>query len=85
MTAAEAAAITVMAVAGEQINTRAFPPRQQMGSQLLFVPVTPRRRWISTDRPDSHGAVHRNAMVYPCSGRLAEPGGRACWCLWTAR
>ncbi|WP_251061215.1 helix-turn-helix transcriptional regulator [Streptomyces sp. ISL-100] len=56
-----------------QINTRAFPPRQLMGSQLLFVPVMPRMGWISTDRPDSHGAVHRNAVVYRCSGALAEP------------
>ncbi len=55
-----------------QINTRAFPPRQLMGAQLLFVPVTARRGWISTDRPDSRGAVHRNAVVYPCSGTLAE-------------
>jgi DNA-binding transcriptional ArsR family regulator len=56
-----------------QINTRAFPPRQLMGSQLLFVPVTPRTGWISTDRPDVDGTVHRNAVVYPCSGTLAEP------------
>lgn len=56
-----------------QINTRAFPPRQLMGAQLLLAPVTPRRGWISIDRPDSHGAVHRNAVVYPCSGTLAEP------------
>lgn len=55
-----------------QINTRAFPPRELKGSQLLLAPVTPRRGWISTDRPDSHGAVHRNAVVYPCSGTLAE-------------
>lgn len=56
-----------------QINTRAFPPRQLMGSQLLLAPVTPSRGWISIDRPDSHGVVHRNAVVYPCSGTLAEP------------
>lgn len=55
-----------------QINTRTFPPRQLIGAQLLFVPVTARRGWISTDRPDSRGAVHRNAVVYPCSGTLAE-------------
>ncbi|MFJ8661294.1 ArsR/SmtB family transcription factor [Streptomyces sp. NPDC093795] len=56
-----------------QINTRAFPPRRLLGSQLLLVPVTPRRGWISLDRPDSRGVVHRNAVVYPCSGTLAEP------------
>ncbi|MFD4033162.1 ArsR/SmtB family transcription factor [Streptomyces sp. NPDC058637] len=39
------------------------------------MPVTPRKGWISTDRPDSHGTVHRNAVVYPCSGTLAKPGG----------
>ncbi|MFF3291469.1 ArsR/SmtB family transcription factor [Streptomyces sp. NPDC003023] len=56
-----------------QINTRAFPPRRLMGAQLLLVPVTPRRGWISTDRPGSDGSVRRNAVVYPCSGTLAEP------------
>ncbi|MFC8589802.1 ArsR/SmtB family transcription factor [Streptomyces atroolivaceus] len=56
-----------------QINTRDFPPRRLTGSQLLLVPVTPGKGWISTDRPDSHGAVPRNAVVYPCSGTLAEP------------
>lgn len=37
------------------------------------MPVTPRKGWISTDRPDSRGAVHRNAVVCPCSGTLTEP------------
>lgn len=54
-----------------QVNTRDFPPRRLTGSQLLFVPVTPGRGWISTDRPETHGAVRRNAVVYPCSGSLA--------------
>ncbi|MFJ8073299.1 ArsR/SmtB family transcription factor [Streptomyces sp. NPDC096176] len=56
-----------------QINARSYPPRQLLGSQLLFVPVTPRMGWISTERPDADGAVHRYAVVYPCSGALAEP------------
>ncbi len=56
-----------------QINTRAFPPRKLMGSQLLLVPVTPRRGWISRDRTDSQGTVLRNAVVYPCSGALTDP------------
>ncbi|MET9590428.1 helix-turn-helix domain-containing protein [Streptomyces sp. NPDC006516] len=56
-----------------RINNRDFPPRHLTGSELLLVPVTPRKGWISIDRPDSHGAVHRNAVVYPCSGTLAEP------------
>ncbi|MFD3654913.1 ArsR/SmtB family transcription factor [Streptomyces sp. NPDC058620] len=60
-----------------QINTRAFPPRKLMGSQLLLAPVTPRRGWISIDRPDAHGAVRGNAVVYPCSGTLTEPGRAA--------
>jgi DNA-binding transcriptional ArsR family regulator len=33
---------------------------------LLFVPVTPRQGWVSWDAP------HRYAVVYPCSGTLAE-------------
>jgi DNA-binding transcriptional ArsR family regulator len=60
-----------------QVNTRAYPPRRLMGAQLLFVPVTPRAGWISTDRPGRDGAVHRYAVVYPCSGALAEPGRAA--------
>ncbi|MFC1412093.1 ArsR/SmtB family transcription factor [Streptacidiphilus sp. N1-12] len=49
-----------------QINTRNYPPREISGAQLLFVPVTPRRGWVSWDAP------HRYAVVYPCSGALAE-------------
>ena len=49
-----------------QINTRDYPPREISGAQLLFVPVTPRRGWVSWDAP------HRYAVVYPCSGALAE-------------
>ncbi|UYQ64573.1 ArsR/SmtB family transcription factor [Streptomyces peucetius] len=60
-----------------RINSRTHPPRQLMGAQLLFVPVTPRMGWISTERPDPDGTVHRYAVVYPCSGALAEPGRAA--------
>lgn len=48
-----------------QINTRACPPRELRGADLLFVPVTPRRGWVAWDEP------HRYAVVYPCDGVLA--------------
>lgn len=49
-----------------QINSHNFPPRDISGAQLLFVPVTPKRGWVAWDEP------HRYALVYPCSGVLAE-------------
>ena len=52
-----------------QINTYNYPPRKIAGAQLLFVPVTPRQGWASWDIP------HRYAVIYPCSGVLAEPVG----------
>jgi len=50
-----------------QINAHDYPPRELSGAQLMFVPVTPHRGWVSWDAP------HRYAVVYPCSGALAEP------------
>ncbi|MGW2559154.1 winged helix-turn-helix domain-containing protein [Streptomyces sp. NPDC001514] len=50
-----------------QINTQDNPPREISGADLLFVPVTPRTGWVAWDQP------HRYAVVYPCSGELAEP------------
>ena len=50
-----------------QINAHDYPPRKIAGAQLLFVPVTPRQGWVSWDVP------HRYAVMYPCSGVLAEP------------
>ena len=50
-----------------QINAYDYPPRKIAGAQLLFVPVTPRHGWASWDIP------HRYAVIYPCSGVLAEP------------
>jgi DNA-binding transcriptional ArsR family regulator len=50
-----------------QINTHDYPPREVSGAQLMFVPVTPRQGWVSWD------AEQRYAVVYPCSGTLAEP------------
>jgi DNA-binding transcriptional ArsR family regulator len=49
-----------------QINMNDYPPREIAGAQLLFVPVTPGRGWFSWEAP------HRYAVVYPCSGVLAE-------------
>jgi hypothetical protein len=49
-----------------QVNTRDYPPRALSGARLFFIPVTPRTGWVSWDAP------HRYAIVYPCSGVLAE-------------
>ena len=49
-----------------QINARNYPPRKIAGAQLLFVPVTPGQGWVSWDLP------HRYAVMYPCSGVLAQ-------------
>ena len=51
-----------------QINAHDYPPRKIAGAQLLFVPVTSRQGWVSWDAP------HRYAVIYPCSGVLAEAG-----------
>ncbi|GAA2407501.1 ArsR/SmtB family transcription factor [Nonomuraea africana] len=52
-----------------RINTHDYPPRDLSGSRLLFVPVTPltpRKGWIGWSLP------HRYAVVYVCSGALAD-------------
>ena len=54
-----------------QINAYENPPREISGAQLLFVPVTPETGWVAWDEP------HRYAVMYPCSGALAEPALRA--------
>jgi DNA-binding transcriptional ArsR family regulator len=54
-----------------QINAYDYPPREIYGAQLLFVPVTPRQGWASWDEP------YRYAVIYPCSGVLAEAGRAA--------
>src|SRR5579859_3058706 len=51
-----------------QINAHNYPPRKIAGAQLLLVPVTPRQGWVSWDMP------RRYAVMYPCSGVLAQPG-----------
>ncbi|MFF8569173.1 ArsR/SmtB family transcription factor [Streptomyces albidoflavus] len=48
-----------------RINSRPYPPRELHGADLLFVPVIPRRGWVTWDEP------HRYAVVYPCDGVLA--------------
>ncbi|MEU8531211.1 MULTISPECIES: transcriptional regulator [Streptomyces] len=54
-----------------QVNARDYPPRSVDGGLLLFVPVTPGRGWVSWERTE------RYAIVYPCSGTLAEPDAPA--------
>jgi DNA-binding transcriptional ArsR family regulator len=56
-----------------QINVHDFPPRDISGSQLLFVPVTPRTGWVAWEMPDPD----RYVIVYPCSGPLAGAGAAA--------
>jgi DNA-binding transcriptional ArsR family regulator len=50
-----------------QINTYDYPPREVTGARLLFVPVTQHQGWVAWD------ARRRFAVMYPCSGVLAEP------------
>lgn len=49
-----------------RINGFDNPPRDLSGAQLLFVPASVRRGWVTWDEP------HRYAVVYPCAGPLAE-------------
>ncbi|MUN37434.1 helix-turn-helix domain-containing protein [Actinomadura litoris] len=53
-----------------QVNTHDYPPRSVSGARLMFVPVTHRYAWVAWDASWRHLAV-----VYPCSGTLAEAGG----------
>jgi DNA-binding transcriptional ArsR family regulator len=48
-----------------QVNPRDYPPRDLTGARLLFVPVTPGAGWVCW-------GTGRYAVVYPCSGVLAE-------------
>ncbi|MEV7236389.1 winged helix-turn-helix domain-containing protein [Streptomyces sp. NPDC051020] len=50
-----------------QVTAHDSPPRELSGAQLMFVPVTPRQSWVSWES-------HRYAVVYPCSGTLADTG-----------
>lgn len=51
-----------------QVNSYDYPPREITGVRLLFVPVTQDRGWVTWD------AEQRFAVIYPCSGVLAESG-----------
>lgn len=51
-----------------RINAYDRPPREISGGRLMFVPVTVAHGWVTWDEP------HRYAVVYPCSGVLAEAG-----------
>lgn len=50
-----------------QVNLHEYPPREISGAQLVFVPVTPQRvGWVAWEERE------RYAVVYPCSGVLAD-------------
>ncbi|MDT0571131.1 ArsR family transcriptional regulator [Streptomyces sp. DSM 3412] len=52
-----------------QVNLHEYPPREISGARLVFVPVTPQRTgWVAWEERE------RYAVVYPCSGVLADPG-----------
>ena len=55
-----------------QINAYDHPPREISGARLLFVPVTSAHGWVVAGTEP-----HRYAVVYPCSGVLADAGPRA--------
>ncbi|MFF0890580.1 ArsR/SmtB family transcription factor [Streptomyces sp. NPDC003456] len=53
-----------------QVNAHEYPPRELSGAELVFVPITTQRiGWVSWEGRD------RYALVYPCAGALADPGG----------
>ncbi|MDX3613131.1 ArsR/SmtB family transcription factor [Streptomyces europaeiscabiei] len=53
-----------------QVNAHEYPPREISGARLVFVPVTPQRTgWVAWEERE------RYAVVYPCSGVLAEGSG----------
>ncbi|MFE7597382.1 ArsR/SmtB family transcription factor [Streptomyces sp. NPDC057494] len=54
-----------------QVNTRDYPPRSVDKGRLLLVPVTPATGWVSWEDTE------RYAIVYPCSGVLADAAGPA--------
>jgi hypothetical protein len=55
-----------------QINAYDKSSREISGAQLVFVPVTPQVGWVAWDEP------RRYAVIYPCSGTLADPDSRVC-------
>ncbi|MGH4034613.1 transcriptional regulator [Actinomycetota bacterium Odt1-20B] len=55
-----------------QVNTHVYPPRDVTGARLLFVPVTPTQGWVSWRTSDSADTSDQYAVIYPCSGALAD-------------
>jgi DNA-binding transcriptional ArsR family regulator len=53
-----------------RITLREQPPRDLAGTRLLFVPVTPSQGWLAWDQ-------QRHAIIYPCTGALADLGTAA--------
>jgi DNA-binding transcriptional ArsR family regulator len=51
-----------------QINAHNYPPKDISTAQLLFIPVTTGRGWVSWSEP------HRYALTYACAGVLADMG-----------
>jgi DNA-binding transcriptional ArsR family regulator len=49
-----------------QINAYNYPPEDLSNAQLMFVPITTGRGWVSLNEPC------RYALTYPCAGVLAE-------------
>ncbi|MGW2045072.1 ArsR family transcriptional regulator [Streptomyces sp. NPDC001858] len=56
-----------------QVNLHEYPPREISGAELVFVPVTPSTGWVSWEDPKPGEGPGRYAVVYPCTGALAEP------------
>ena len=54
-----------------QINAYENPPREISGAQSSSSRSTREAGWVAWDEP------HRYAVMYPCSGALAEPARRA--------
>ncbi|AZQ35430.1 ArsR family transcriptional regulator [Streptomyces cyaneochromogenes] len=54
-----------------QVNQHERPPREISGAELVFVPVTAGRGWATWEEP------RRYAIVYGCSGVLADPAARS--------
>ncbi|MEV8128967.1 winged helix-turn-helix domain-containing protein [Streptomyces sp. NPDC085944] len=54
-----------------QINLNPYPPRELSGAELILAPITPQRHgWVAWEEPE------RYAVVYPCTGALADDGAR---------
>ncbi|MFD7403362.1 winged helix-turn-helix domain-containing protein [Streptomyces sp. NPDC059866] len=53
-----------------QVNVHEYPPRDISGAELVLVPVTPGHGWVYWEEP------RRYAIVYGCTGTLADPGAR---------